>query len=201
MTLEQVNIWVHTSGSSRSHRTTCHTFRCFCRTGIVNRMIFDILRQIFSTIQTLFQFGVSDITTTIIVPFNDRRVATGYLVSSFKISGIGRFRSILTTSPSPALRNSAGNQFAGFESSFSIQIPSLLILHLILRSAEQRNAQTYRTRSTVTGQTDDTHIVVKYLPPNCAPRPILCASANTSFPVQYHGTHGLYSFPVVGKLS
>ena len=63
-------------------------------------------------------------------------VATGYLLSSASTSFIGRFRSIFTASPSPCSRSSAGIKRPGFSSSFSIQMPSLLIFALMLRSAE-----------------------------------------------------------------
>ena len=45
---------------------------------------------------------------TMIVPFSERRVETGYLLNYARTSSIGRFRSILTASPSPAWRNSSG---------------------------------------------------------------------------------------------
>ena len=63
VTLEQVYIRVHTTGSSRAHRTTSHTLRSLSRTSIINRMILDILRQVFTTIQTFFQFGMCNVTT------------------------------------------------------------------------------------------------------------------------------------------
>ena len=60
--LEQINVRVHTSGSSRAHRTASHSLRSLGRTSVINRMILDILRQIFTTIQTFFQFGVCNVT-------------------------------------------------------------------------------------------------------------------------------------------
>ena len=44
MTLEQTDIRVHTAGSRRTHRTASHTSRSLGRTGIIDRMILDILR-------------------------------------------------------------------------------------------------------------------------------------------------------------
>ncbi|OAV73782.1 hypothetical protein Barb7_02845 [Bacteroidales bacterium Barb7] len=74
---------------------------------------------------------------TMMVPFNDRRVETGYLSNAESTSAIGWFRLIFTASPSPALRRASGMKRPGLVSSFSIQIPSLFIFALMLRSAEQ----------------------------------------------------------------
>ncbi|CPR40712.1 Uncharacterised protein [Salmonella enterica subsp. enterica serovar Bovismorbificans] len=74
---------------------------------------------------------------TIIVPFSDRRVDTGYCDSCCSISLMGRLRSTRTASPSPAWRSASGIYLPGLRSSFSIQIPSRLIFALMFRSAEQ----------------------------------------------------------------
>ena len=60
--LEQIYIRIHTAGSSRAHRTASHSLRSLGRTSVINRMILDILRQVFTTVQTFFQLSVSDIT-------------------------------------------------------------------------------------------------------------------------------------------
>ncbi len=79
-------------------------------------------------------------TITVLIPFRiilPVSVESESFVSSFNISDIGWFKSIFTASPSPALRSRSGIWRDGMSSNFSIQIPSLLILHLMLRSAEQ----------------------------------------------------------------
>ncbi len=98
---------------------------------------------------------------TIMVPLNDRRVETGYCDSSFKISGIGRLRSILTTWPSVLWRKCSGIYFPGFCSSFSNQMPLRLILPLILRSAEQDTPHADRAGGSVAWQANDPNIVGK----------------------------------------
>ena len=65
--LEQVHVRVHTTGSCRAERTGSHSGRSLGRTCIINRMIFDVLRQTFTLVDTLFQFGMSNVTT-----YNDR---------------------------------------------------------------------------------------------------------------------------------
>ena len=61
--LELVNIRIHTSGSGRSHRTTSHACRRLGRTGVVDRMVLQILRHRFACIQTCFNLRVGYITT------------------------------------------------------------------------------------------------------------------------------------------
>ena len=60
--LEEVYIRVHTSGSSRAHGAASHALRSLGRTGVVDGMVFDVLRQVFATVQTFFQLGVCDVT-------------------------------------------------------------------------------------------------------------------------------------------
>mgnify|MGYP007010492729 CR=1 FL=1 len=62
MALEQVHIGIHTSGSSRAHGAASHALRSLGRTGVVDGMVFDVLRQVFATVQTFFQLGVCDVT-------------------------------------------------------------------------------------------------------------------------------------------
>ena len=60
--LELVNIRVHTPGSGWTKRTRGIAFRRFCRTGVVDRVILNILRQTFAVIQPFFQFRMRNIT-------------------------------------------------------------------------------------------------------------------------------------------
>ena len=138
---------------------------------------------------------------TMIVPFNDKRVDTGYLSNSFKISAIGWFKLILTASPSPAWRSSSGINSPGWLSNFSIQIPSLLILHLILRSAEQLTPKPTGQEAPWRGKRMMRTSCARYLPPNWAPKPIFWAAANTSFSNSTSRKARPPSLPVVGKLS
>ena len=39
-----------------------HALRSLGRTGVVDGMVFDVLRQVFATVQTFFQLGVCDVT-------------------------------------------------------------------------------------------------------------------------------------------
>ena len=63
MALEQVYIRVHTSGSSRAHGAASHALRSLGRTGVVDGMVFDVLRKRFTLIETFLKLSVSDVTS------------------------------------------------------------------------------------------------------------------------------------------
>ena len=138
---------------------------------------------------------------TMMVPLSERRVETGYLSSSARISGMGRLRSIFTASPSPAWRYSSGMRLPGLSSSFSIQIPSLLILHLMLRSAEQLTPRPTGQEAPWRGRRTTRMSWAKYLPPNCAPRPILRVSSSKRASSSTSRKARPVSSPVVGRES
>ena len=61
-TLEQINIRVHPSGGGGAETPRCHTFRRFCRAGIIHRVVFKIFRHRFAFVDQLFDFCVGNIT-------------------------------------------------------------------------------------------------------------------------------------------
>jgi len=65
-------------------------------------------------------------------------------------------------------------------SSFSSQIPSRLILPLMLRSAEQETPMPTGQDAPWRGRRTTRMSCAKYLPPNCAPSPRFCASFSNS---------------------
>ena len=138
---------------------------------------------------------------TIIVPFKLNRVDTGCLVNSLRMSSIGKLRSILTASPSPALRNSSGINSLGLSSNFSIQIPSLLILALIFLSAEQLTPSPTGQEAPCRGKRTTRISWAKYFPPNCAPSPILRDASNNSLSNSTSLNALPVSSPVVGSPS
>ena len=73
-------------------------------------------------------------------PVSATRVRTGYRVSSARISSIGRFRSMVTTSPSASAAARSGRYCAGSVSSCSRNTPSRVILPTACRSAEHETA-------------------------------------------------------------
>ena len=83
MALEQIHVGVHTTGCRRSHRTASHACRSLGRTGIVDGVILDVLRQLFTLVQTLFQLGMSDVATyndgTIQLETGSHRILVQYL--------------------------------------------------------------------------------------------------------------------------
>ncbi len=138
---------------------------------------------------------------TMIVPDRDRRVDTGYLVSSASTSAIGRLRSIFTTSPSPCLRYSSGMSSPGLASSFSIQRPLRSILAFTLRSAEQLTPIPMGHDAPWRGRRITRMSWAKYLPPNCAPRPSSSAAFLRVASSSMSRNAWPYSLPWVGRLS
>ena len=63
MRLEEVNIRVHTTSSSWAHRTTREASRSFGRTSVVDRVIFEVFRHFFATVEAFFDFSMSDVAT------------------------------------------------------------------------------------------------------------------------------------------
>src|SRR5512134_429683 len=108
---------------------------------------------------------------TTMVPVRDSCVVTGYFDSSARISFIGRLRSTLTTPWSCFPRYFPGISRPGFRSSSSSQMPSLSILALTLRSAEQETPIPTGQEAPWRGIRTTRTSRAKYLPPNCAPNP------------------------------
>ena len=139
---------------------------------------------------------------TIIVPFRLTRVETGYLVSSARTASMPLSKSIsIPLLPSPGLRYSSGISSPGLVSNFSNQIPSLLILPFILRSAEQDTPIPIGTLAPWRGRRMMRISCARYLPPNCAPSPILCASSRSFFSNSISRNARPVSSPVVGSAS
>src|SRR5574344_366488 len=63
MILEKINIRIHSVCRRRSHTSASHAGWSLCRTCIVDRMVFHILRKVLTFVKTLFELGVSDITS------------------------------------------------------------------------------------------------------------------------------------------
>src|SRR5215470_10397507 len=104
-------------------------------------------------------------------PVSESRVATGCLVSSARISLIGRRRSIGTTSPVRSSVVVSGRYCAGSVSSCSRYTPSAVILASAWRSAEQETAIATGQDAPCRGSRITRTSWQKYLPPNCAPIP------------------------------
>src|SRR5579863_8264270 len=123
-------------------------------------------------------------------PVRATRVRTGYLVSSARISVIGRLRSTATTSPSSTAEDEdeagSGRYCAGSVSSCSRNTPSAVIFPSACRSAEQDTAMATGHNAPCLGSLMTRTSWQKYLPPNCAPIPIrrvipsTCSSSSAS---------------------
>ena len=117
---------------------------------------------------------------TIIGPVSARRVRIGCLVSSARMSFIGRLRSISTTLPPSAASSTAGRKRAGSRSSSSRNTPSWVILPTACRSAEQETPIPIGSEAPWRGRRITRTSWQKYLPPNWAPTPRSCVSFRIS---------------------
>ena len=126
----------------------------------------------------IFACAMSRATTS--GPLSESRVATGYLVSSARISLIGRFRSIRTTSSPSSSSVASGRYWAGSVSSRSRYTPSGVILASACRSAEHDTAMATGQEAPCRGSRITRTSWQKYLPPNCAPMPIFRVISRTS---------------------
>ena len=134
-------------------------------------------------------------------PVSDSRVFTGCRDSSARISGIGRLRSICTTSPSSLSSVVSGRYFAGSRSSSSRKTPSAVILPSACRSAEQDTAIATGHEAPWRGSRTTRTSWQKYLPPNCAPIPKDWVSLKTSSSSSRSRKPWASIEPSVGRLS
>ena len=137
-------------------------------------------------------------------PVSESRVLTGCCESVWRISDIGRFRSIRTTSSSEADRASSvvsGRYFAGSVSSCSRKTPSAVILPSAWRSAEQETAIATGQEAPWRGSRTTRTSWQKYFPPNCAPIPKDCVSLKTSSSSSRSRKPWALIEPSVGRLS
>ena len=163
MTLEEVYVRVHTSGRCRAHRTASHSLRSFGRTGIVDRMVFDILRQILTAVQTFFQLGMSDVTThddsAVQRQAGGNRILSQLFQDIFhRLVQINLHHITLT-----GFTEFGRNQFTRIAVELFNPDTVLVDFTLDVTVGRAGNAQAYRTRSTVTRQTDNTYIMSQIL--------------------------------------
>jgi hypothetical protein len=75
--------------------------------GVVDRVVAQVLRHLLAGVEALLDLGVGDVAGDDQRPGERHRVLTGCLVSSARISSIGRFRSIATTGRDAVARRGA----------------------------------------------------------------------------------------------
>ena len=139
---------------------------------------------------------------TMIVPLRLTRVETGYFVSSARTVSMPLSKSIsMPLAPSPGFLYASGISSEGLVSIFSSQIPSALIFALMFLSAEQLTPMPIGQLAPWRGRRITRMSCASALPPNCAPRPILCASLSSLFSRSMSRKARPVSSPVVGRLS
>ena len=163
MALEKINVGVHTVGRSRTHRAARHTGRRLGRSGIEHGVVLDVVRQVLTAVQTLFQTGVGNV-----AGYDDgtvERYAGSYRIFGEFLAnlrhGLGEVDAYGVTLAGLAQR--FRNQTAGVV--IHLLNPDTVAINLTLDVAVGRAAyaQTYRAGSAVTRQADDAHVVCKIL--------------------------------------
>ena len=59
--LEEIDIRVHAAGCCRAHRAAGHACRGLGRTCVVDRMLFQVLRHLFATVETFLDLRMGDV--------------------------------------------------------------------------------------------------------------------------------------------
>src|SRR5574344_586160 len=161
MALELIHIRIHTVGCCRAHTSTRHALRCLCRSGIKNRMVLEVFRQILTCVETGFQLGMCNITCD-----NDGAIqaqARCYRIFRKNLANLCcreiqvNLNSIALTCLTELLRDEFTRLI------IHLFYPDTILIDLCLDVTVGRaaHAETNRTGCTVTRQTDDTNIVSK----------------------------------------
>ncbi len=163
MTLEEVYVRVHTSGRCRAHGAASHALRSLGRTGVVDGMVFDVLRQVFATVQTFFQLGMSDVTahddSAVQRQAGGNRILSQLFQDIFhRLVQINLHHITLT-----GLTEFFGNQFTRI--AVELFNPDTFFIDFTLDVTVGRagNTQTHGTGRTVTRQADDADVVSQIL--------------------------------------
>ena len=159
--LEQVDIRIHTPRRRRPKRARCHSFGRLGRSGIINRVIFEILRHLLSCIETFFYFGMGNIPTH----YNgsvERQSRGNRIFGQFGKDFVHRAIQIdLYGIPFSGLTQLFGDKSAGIiiEAFYPQTFP--IDFGLDIPVGRTRYTQPYGTRRAMSRQTDNTHIMCK----------------------------------------
>lgn len=187
MTLEEVYVGIHSTSCRGTHRSASHAFRRFCRTCIVDGVIFDILRQVFAPVEPFFEFGVRDVPTDDNRSVERQTCGNGIFIQLFENFAHRLVEVYFNGVAFTGLAEFFGNEFAGVTVEFLDPNTVLVDLHLMFRSAEQLTPNPTGQDAPWRGRRIMRTSCARYLPPNCAPSPIRCASSKTCFPTRCHG--------------
>ena len=161
--LELINVRVHTTGSSRAERTGGEAFRFLGGAGVIDGVIFEILRHRLSGVEAFLDLGVSDITAHDDGAIEREASRYGVLIEESEDLGHGAIEVDLNDFTLAGIAELLGDKFTGELIEFFDPDTVAVDLRLDITVGRAADAHTYGARSAMTRHTDHTDIVGEIL--------------------------------------
>ena len=161
--LELIDVRVHTTGSSRAERTGGEAFRFLGGAGVIDGVIFEILRHRLSGVEAFLDLGVSDITAHDDGAIEREASRYGVLIKESEDLGHGAIEVDLNDFTLAGIAELLGDKFTGELIEFFDPDTVAVDLRLDITVGRAADAHTYGARSAMTRHTDHTDIVGEIL--------------------------------------
>lgn len=161
--LELIDVWVHTTGSSRAERTGGEAFRFLGGAGVIDGVIFEILRHRLAGVEAFLDLGVSDITAHDDGAIEREASRYGVLIEESEDLGHGAIEVDLNDFTLAGIAELLGDKFTGELIEFFDPDTVAVDLRLDITVGRAADAHTYGARSAMTRHTDHTDIVGEIL--------------------------------------
>ena len=161
--LELIDVWVHTTGSSRAERTGGEAFRFLGGAGVIDGVIFEILRHRLAGVEAFFDLGVSDITAHDDGAIEREASRYGVLIEESEDLGHGAIEVDLNDFTLAGIAELLGDKFTGELIEFFDPDTVAVDLRLDITVGRAADAHAYGARSAMTRHTDHTDIVGEIL--------------------------------------
>lgn len=159
VTLEEVYVGIHSTSCRGTHRSASHAFRRFCRTCIVDGVIFDILRQVFAPVEPFFEFGVRDVPTDDNRSVERQTCGNGIFIQLFENFAHRLVEVYFNGVAFTGLAEFFGNEFAGVTVEFLDPNTVLVDFTFDVSVGRAAHSQSYGAGCSVAGQTDNAYVV------------------------------------------
>ena len=161
--LELIDVRVHTTGSSRAERTGGEAFRFLGGAGVIDGVIFEILRHRLAGVEAFLDLGVSDITAHDDGAIEREASRYGVLIEESEDLGHGAIEVDLNDFTLAGIAELLGDKFTGELIEFFDPDTVAVDLRLDITVGRAADAHTYGARSAMTRHTDHTDIVGEIL--------------------------------------
>ena len=161
--LELIDVRVHTTGSSRAERTGGEAFRFLGGAGVIDGVIFEILRHRLAGVEAFLDLGVSDITAHDDGAIEREASRYGVLIEESEDLGHGAIEVDLNDFTLAGIAELLGDKFTGELIEFFDPDTIAVDLRLDITVGRAADAHTYGARSAMTRHTDHTDIVGEIL--------------------------------------